>query len=88
VDEFGFFHVAQGVLDLRRAVAGDAAGVVGGVVDRPRAISRPSGVRQATTAPRLKSPSTAVTPIGSRLLPDFRASTAPSSRIRLPASCR
>ena len=62
---------SRGVLDLGRAVAGDAAGVVGGVVDQAAGDLAAVLARQATTAPRLNSPSTAVTPIGSRLLPTW-----------------
>src|SRR5204863_10103021 len=51
----------------------------------PRASTRPALSFTSTTSPRLNSPSIAVTPAGSRLLPADRARTAPSSTSRVPA---
>ena len=52
---------------------------------KPRAITLPSGPTSSTASPAINSPSTAVTPAGSKETPRSKiAVTAPASRINLP----
>ena len=50
----------------------------------PRAISAPSRSSTLTVSPRAKRPLTAVTPAGSRLLPERSACRAPASMVMAP----